>query len=92
MKRSFVSKLLMICVLTLSYFVVSASAQTGTSGSDTGTGTAGSTASQTSRNDNDHRDYGWIGLLGLAGIAGLLRKRDAPDRDRVDHTSRAATR
>jgi hypothetical protein len=78
----------MISVLAVSFFVVSAYAQTGANGSDTGSGTAGSTASQTTRNDNDH-DYGWIGLLGLAGLAGLLRKRDVPDRERINHTSRS---
>jgi hypothetical protein len=82
----------MISVLAVSFFVVSAYAQTGANGSDTGTGTAGSTASQTTRNDNDHHDYGWIGLLGLAGMAGLLRKRDVPDHERIDHTSRATVR
>jgi hypothetical protein len=90
MKSSILSRLLMISVLALGFFVVSASAQTGTE-SATGTGTVGSTASQTTRNNNDH-DYGWIGLLGLAGLAGLLRKREAHDRDRVDHTSRATAR
>ena len=35
---------------------------------------------QTARDDDN--DWGWIGLLGLLGLAGLLRRRDAPDRDR----------
>ena len=42
--------------------------------------TSGATPIQTVRDDDT--DWGWLGLIGLLGLAGLLRRRDAPDRDR----------
>jgi MYXO-CTERM domain-containing protein len=42
--------------------------------------TPAGTQVQTVRDDDT--DWGWLGLIGLLGLAGLLRRRDAPDRDR----------
>ena len=86
MKRSVLSKIMMVGVLALSLAVVSVSAQTGT---DAGRTTNGTTAGQTTRDDD--RDWGWIGLLGLAGLAGLMRRRETHDRV-SDTTSRATAR
>jgi hypothetical protein len=86
MKRSVLSKIMMVGVLALSLAVVSVSAQTGTDGGRT---TDGTTASQTTR--DDHRDWGWLGLLGLLGLTGLLRRREAHDRV-PDTTNRATAR
>ncbi|MCA1577444.1 MAG: WGxxGxxG-CTERM domain-containing protein [Acidobacteria bacterium] len=67
--------------LVLCLFAIPVSAQ------NANTGAAG-TPIQTVRGDDD-TDWGWIGLLGLLGLAGLLRRRDAPDRDRnVDRDRR----
>ena len=60
--------------LVLCLFAISVSAQ------NANTGAAG-TPIQTVRGDDD-RDWGWLGLIGLLGLAGLLRRRDAPDRNR----------
>lgn len=87
MKRSVLSRIMMVGVLALSLAVVSVSAQTGTDGGRTTDGTT--TAGQTTRDDN--RDWGWVGLLGLLGLTGLLRRRDAHDRV-PDTTNRATAR
>jgi MYXO-CTERM domain-containing protein len=85
MKRSVLSKIMMVGVLALSLAVVSVSAQTGTDGGRTD----GTTASQTTRDDD--RDWGWVGLLGLLGLTGLMRRREAHDRV-PDTTTRATAR
>jgi MYXO-CTERM domain-containing protein len=60
--------------LVLCLFAIPVSAQ------NANTGAAG-TPIQTVRGDDD-TDWGWLGLVGLLGLAGLLRRRDAPERDR----------
>lgn len=72
--------------LVLCLFAIPVSAQNANTG-NANTGAAG-TPIQTVRGDDD-TDWGWLGLLGLLGLAGLLRRRDAPDRDRnVDRDRR----
>lgn len=68
-KRGVLALTLVLCV-----FAISVSAQ------NANTGAAG-TPIQTVRGDDD-TDWGWLGLIGLLGLAGLLRRRDAPERDR----------
>jgi MYXO-CTERM domain-containing protein len=58
---------LLVCPLAISTFAQNANTPAGT-------------PVQTVRDDDT--DWGWLGLLGLLGLAGLLRRRDAPERDR----------
>jgi MYXO-CTERM domain-containing protein len=64
-------------------FSVNVYAQTG----DTGTATG--TTYETERDDND-TDWGWLGLLGLAGLMGLKRREPVVHRD--TRTATAPTR
>lgn len=65
---------LLVCPLAISMFAQNANTPAGT-------------PVQTTRDDDT--DWGWLGLIGLLGLAGLLRRRDAPDRDRnVDRDRR----
>lgn len=85
MKRSNLSKAVGTGILCLGLSiapVMSASAQTDTSGTDTRTDRTTVDTTTDYNRDNDF-DWGWLGLLGLLGLAGLAgRKREEPARYR----------
>lgn len=76
------------CALSLATLPLAlpASAQTGTSSSNTG-----ATSSQGVDSTNHDRgfDWGWLGLLGLFGLAGLKRK---PEQNQVYRDPNEASR
>lgn len=85
--------------LAISTPVLSASAQTGGSGtgdtsnpSNTNSGTMSGQGVDSTRDDRGF-DWGWVGLLGLLGLAGLRKpERTQAYRDDANEASRSASR
>ncbi|MHC5916482.1 MAG: WGxxGxxG family protein [Nostoc sp.] len=78
MKRSDISKVIGSSILAVGLavtpLIMSASAQSSTSGDTNTTSRTDNTSTQGVNNTDDNGfDWGWLGLLGLAGFAGLAK-------------------